>query len=197
MRAPHTETRKKVSTCLDGTGVQKRASWGMLVGRGEALAGALRDGALLNSHAFEPPRSAQNGEGGAVCGANCQFDCKKRIITGSFRAHPSADAGPSNPRNTVGSVCGARMFNNYDKEVCVGMSSFRIIFFVATRLKKIIGALSIEIPARNPKISFKKIFNRIYHLQRSIPRRIFVHRDFGPFEGTCRPRWSAISDKVR
>jgi hypothetical protein len=39
--------------------------------------------------------------------------------------------------------------------------------------------------------------NRIYHLQRSIPRRIFVHRDFGSFEGTCRPRWSAISDKVR
>ena len=52
--------------------------------RGGALAGTLRDGALLNSHAFEPPRSAQNGEGGAVCGANCQFDCKKRIITGSL-----------------------------------------------------------------------------------------------------------------
>ena len=39
-------------------------------------------------------------------------------------------------RTRGGSVCGARMFNYYDKEVCVGMSSFRIIFFVATRLKK-------------------------------------------------------------
>jgi hypothetical protein len=165
---------------LDGIGVQKRAFWGVLVGRGGALAGTLRDGALLNSHAFEPPRSAQNGEGGAVCGANCQFDCKKRIITGSFRAHPSADAGPSNPRNTVGSVCGARMFNNYDKEVCVGMSSFRIVFFVATCLKKIIGALSIEIPARIPKISLKKslieftIFNAAY-LEGYLSIVILVH----------------------
>jgi hypothetical protein len=72
------------------------------------------------------------------------------------------------------------MFNNYDKEVCVGMSSFRIVFFVATCLKKIIGALSIEIPARIPKISLKKslieftIFNAAY-LEGYLSIVILVH----------------------
>lgn len=104
--------------------------------------------------AGRPRRGARRGAARSAEGAGRECmgrrrmrgdDGKRAMTRGSSTTHPSADAGPSNPRNTVGrggcaGTARAGTSDSCDRRVCHGcvwMSGFRIIFLMIRQALKL------------------------------------------------------------